>query len=189
MPRIPRQSTTAEVADALGVTTHTVNRYCRNGTIPFRVDRNGQRRFNLDEVRASLNQRTPAPPPSTPGNASPAPQSRLAGDDDKAAWRRFDRACEHLAASVLAFNAGLWDPAAVLAGTAAREAWLVTDRYRTIEDNPQTFAGDDPRVLLGVVTGLADVAAVDHRPLDADQADSALRSAKKIVDAAARALP
>lgn len=56
-----RISTTAHVADALGLRPATVQMYARNGRIPFDTTPGGHRRFDIDEVRAALQIKADAP--------------------------------------------------------------------------------------------------------------------------------
>lgn len=49
-----RTATTQQVAAALGVTPSTVQTYSRERRIPFDVTPGGHRRYDIDEVRASL---------------------------------------------------------------------------------------------------------------------------------------
>jgi DNA-binding transcriptional MerR regulator len=51
---IERPARTAEVADALGLRPCTVQAYARKGRVPSSVTPGGHHRFNLDEVRAAL---------------------------------------------------------------------------------------------------------------------------------------
>lgn len=58
-----RTATSSAVAAALGLRPATVQRYARNGQIPFDRTPGGHGRFNIDEVRAALDQK---PTPQTP---------------------------------------------------------------------------------------------------------------------------
>lgn len=58
MQRMDRTQGTKEVAAALGVTASTVQLYSRDHRIPFDVTPGGHRRYNVDEVRASLENST-----------------------------------------------------------------------------------------------------------------------------------
>ena len=54
-----RDLTTAAVADQLGLSASTVQKYAREGAIPFETTPGGHRRYNLGEVRRAL---YPPPP-------------------------------------------------------------------------------------------------------------------------------
>lgn len=49
-----RSASSSDVAAALGVSSATVQRYARDGRIPFSETAGGHRRFNIDEVREAL---------------------------------------------------------------------------------------------------------------------------------------
>lgn len=53
-----RNMTSKGVAEILGVRPTTVQRYAREGRIPFAATPGGHRRFDIDEVRAALAQPT-----------------------------------------------------------------------------------------------------------------------------------
>lgn len=52
--RVRRTATTRVVADALGVSTATVQSYARQGRIPFSETPGGHRRFDVAEVQVAL---------------------------------------------------------------------------------------------------------------------------------------
>lgn len=49
-----RDRTSAQIAQELGLAAPTVQKYAREGRVPYDVTPGGHRRFNLDEVRAAL---------------------------------------------------------------------------------------------------------------------------------------
>lgn len=49
-----RKQTSAEVGQALGLAPATVQKYARDGRIPFNATPGGHRRFDVEEVRAAL---------------------------------------------------------------------------------------------------------------------------------------
>jgi excisionase family DNA binding protein len=53
-PRIERIATTAEVAKSLGVSPASVQRWAREGAIPYDMTAGGHRRFNIHEVHQAL---------------------------------------------------------------------------------------------------------------------------------------
>lgn len=50
----PRRLTSAQVARHLHVSAATVQRYAREGRVPFLITPGGRRRFDLEEVRQAL---------------------------------------------------------------------------------------------------------------------------------------
>jgi len=49
-----RRARSADVARAVGLSASTVQRYARQGMIPFTQTPGGQRRFSIEEVKAAL---------------------------------------------------------------------------------------------------------------------------------------
>ncbi len=49
-----REARTSEVAAQLGLASATVQKYAREGRVPFDTTPGGHRRFNVEEVRAVL---------------------------------------------------------------------------------------------------------------------------------------
>lgn len=60
-----RDLTTAEVADRLDLSPSSVQKYARDGNIPFEVTPGGHRRYNLAEVHRALYPSKPALEPLT----------------------------------------------------------------------------------------------------------------------------
>ena len=56
-----RTASSKDVAAALGVKPTTVQRYARDGRIPYEETPGGHRRFDIDEVRLALGAGTAAP--------------------------------------------------------------------------------------------------------------------------------
>lgn len=74
--RVRRTATTKVVADALGVSTATVQSYARQGRIPFSQTPGGHRRFDVAEVQLALE--TDADSTETSRLLTPLPQRGLA---------------------------------------------------------------------------------------------------------------
>ena len=49
-----RDQSSGQIAEALGLAAPTVQKYAREGRVPYDVTPGGHRRFNLDEVRGAL---------------------------------------------------------------------------------------------------------------------------------------
>jgi hypothetical protein len=85
MPDVKRTASTKQVADALGVTPSTIQLYSRGNRIPFDVTPGGHRRYDIDEVRDTLDETTTTflRPLDTAGLGAGAPvvRSRMAQMD------------------------------------------------------------------------------------------------------------
>ena len=74
-----RDRTSGQIGEALGLAAPTVQKYAREGRVPYDATPGGHRRFNLDEVRAALYDAAPnlrdAPLPLDGGLGSGPPTS------------------------------------------------------------------------------------------------------------------
>ena len=57
---VRRDRTSAQIAQEFGLAAPTVQKYAREGRVPYDVTPGGHRRFNLDEVRAALYDSSPS---------------------------------------------------------------------------------------------------------------------------------
>jgi len=55
-----RDRSSGQIGEALGLAAPTVQKYARDGRVPYDVTPGGHRRFNLDEVRAALYDSSPS---------------------------------------------------------------------------------------------------------------------------------
>ncbi len=70
LTRMERTSTSADVALTLGLSPASIQRYARDGRIPFVMTAGGHRRFNIDEVRRSLGALSSGTPEGTDPRAT-----------------------------------------------------------------------------------------------------------------------
>lgn len=63
---MPRDAPSSQVAASLGISPATVQRYAREGRVPFATTPGGHRRFDIDEVRAALGRTEAASDASVP---------------------------------------------------------------------------------------------------------------------------
>ncbi|MFD6911759.1 helix-turn-helix domain-containing protein [Streptomyces goshikiensis] len=115
---MPAMLTTAEAAYALGVTPRTVRRHAKAGTLPSRLDPQGDLRFDPADVAAAKRDRLIVPKALQPGTAEASPEVLEVGpptpgpvpdflapaapgpDGDLRAWLLTEEAAEQLRLSV-----------------------------------------------------------------------------------------
>lgn len=89
----------------LAVSAATVARYAREGRVPFSTTPGGHRRFNIDEVRGALTQRTPVRVAAiSTADASNRPRVRI-GDGERTEVSAAARRRESMRATITPVDA------------------------------------------------------------------------------------